>query len=293
MFETVLIPSDLFTSVGSFPACLQGAKALGIKRAVLVHPLPKEVPGGAASLLRGLVLPPLEEQRKKLEALGLAVSVETPEGDPVQVVMDVAYRERADLIAVSRFSPGLFQEMLVHPLADGLLHQAHHPLLALGCGAGDTQTCRPMDQVFGGRILWATDFSTRAAAGFALLEKIVSRTRAEAVLFHVQERRRILPYLEARLPEFDRTDRERLESLAARLRAAGARAVTCEVELGNAGSAIVEKARSLPATLVVLGTQGRDWTGELLLGSVAHHVARRALCPVLLVPGQGRPPDPR
>lgn len=288
MFETVLIPSDLFTPVGLFPACFRGAQALGIKRAVLVHPLPKEAPGGAASLLRGLALPPLEEQRKKLVDLGLEVSVETPEGDPVQAVMDVAYRERADLIAVSRFSPGLFQEMLVHPLADGLLHQARHPLLGLGCG-GEAAACRPMDQVFGGRILWATDFSASAAAGFALLERIVARTGAEAVLFHVQERGRLLPYLEARLPEFDRIDRERLEALAQRLRSAGARAVTCELELARPGPAIVEKVRSTLFTLVVLGTQGRGWTEEFLLGSVAHHVARHVPSPVLLVPGGGEP----
>lgn len=287
MFETVLIPSDLFTPVTSFPACFQGAPSLGVQRAVLVHPLPKQALGGAASLLRGLALPPLEEQRKKLEALGLTVAVETPEGDPVQMILDTAYREKADLIAVSRFSPGLFQEFLVHPLADGLLHQARHPLLGLGCGGSEVPACRPLDQVFGGRILWATDFSRCAAAGFALLERIVARTGAEAVLFHVQERGRLLPHVEARLSEFDRTDRERLEALAERLRSAGSRAVTCEVELGRAGPTIVEKARSFFATLVVLGTQGRDWTEELLVGSVAHHVARHAPSPVLLVPGRG------
>lgn len=284
MFETVLIPSDLFTPITSFPACFQGAADLGVKRAVLVHPISTRATADAASLLRGLVLPPLDKQRKKLEALGLAVSVETPTGDPVQAILEVAYRERVDLIAVSRFSPGLFQEFLVHPLADGLLHQARYPLLGLGCGGADA-ACRPLGQLFGGRLLWATDFSSCAEAALAQMERIVARTGAEAVLFHVQERKRILPYLAERLPEFDQIDRERLEGFADRLRTAGARAVTCEVELGYAGPAIVEKARSLFATLVVLGTQGRDWTKELLVGSVAHHVARHAPCAVLLVPG--------
>ncbi|MCH8476043.1 MAG: universal stress protein [Opitutales bacterium] len=36
--------------------------------------------------------------------------------------------------------------------------------------------------------------------------------------------------------------------------------------------------------LVVMGTQGRSFSGELFLGSVSHHVARASSAPVLLVP---------
>ena len=38
--------------------------------------------------------------------------------------------------------------------------------------------------------------------------------------------------------------------------------------------------------MVVMGTQGRGFFGELLLGSVSHAVARQATVPVLLVPAK-------
>ncbi len=48
-------------------------------------------------------------------------------------------------------------------------------------------------------------------------------------------------------------------------------------------TAIVEKARSLEAELVVMGTHGRSGLSHLLMGSVAEKVLRQAPCPVLVV----------
>ncbi len=46
---------------------------------------------------------------------------------------------------------------------------------------------------------------------------------------------------------------------------------------------ILEQARDLDATLVVLGSRGLGTLGGLLLGSVAHKVLQLASCPVLVV----------
>jgi nucleotide-binding universal stress UspA family protein len=288
MFRTILLPSDLFVVAPGFPGCLRGATAIGVEAAHLVQAIPPVAFGRAASLLRGLAQPALDEQKAKLQALGLRVEVHTPQGEPVAAILHVAGREKIGMIAVSSFSTGLFVEALVHPLADALLHQCAFPLLGLGC-RGDGDACLPLDQVFGGRVLFPTDFSGCAAHALERLREIVARTGAEVVAMHVQEKRRIFPYLADRLEEFDRTDRERLENLGRDLRTAGARAVGQEVELGHAGPAICDAARRLAATLVVLGTRGRGWGEELFVGSVAHHVARHAPCPVLLVPGIRQP----
>lgn len=283
MFGTILVPSDLFGAAPGFPRCLRGADALGVETVHLVQPIPPAAFGRAASLLRGVARPILEEQKAQLEVLGLRVVIHTPQGELVSAILSVADREKAGMIAVSSFATGLFVEALVDPLADALLHQSAFPLLGLGCRE-DAETCRPLDQVFGGRLLFATDFSRCADEARGRVGEIVARTGAEVVVLHVQETRRIFPHLADRLEEFDRTDRERLEVLGRDLRAAGARAVREEVELGRAGPAICEAARRLAATLVVLGTRGRGWGEELFVGSVAHHVARHAPCPVLLVP---------
>jgi nucleotide-binding universal stress UspA family protein len=56
------------------------------------------------------------------------------------------------------------------------------------------------------------------------------------------------------------------------------------LEMGDARDVILQHAKSLPADLIVVGTHGRRGFQHLLLGSVAEAIARRAACPVLIVP---------
>ena len=53
---------------------------------------------------------------------------------------------------------------------------------------------------------------------------------------------------------------------------------------GNSVARILERARSLPADLIVMGTHGRGGFERLILGSVTERILRKAKCPVLTVP---------
>ena len=60
------------------------------------------------------------------------------------------------------------------------------------------------------------------------------------------------------------------------------------VEGGRPAKQILERARSLPADLVVIGTHGAGGFEHLVLGSVTDKVLRQAACPVLTVPPHAR-----
>jgi nucleotide-binding universal stress UspA family protein len=60
--------------------------------------------------------------------------------------------------------------------------------------------------------------------------------------------------------------------------------VDTEVAMGHIAGTIVERAASLPADLLVIGTHGRSGFERLVLGSVAERVVRHAPCPVLTIP---------
>jgi nucleotide-binding universal stress UspA family protein len=55
-------------------------------------------------------------------------------------------------------------------------------------------------------------------------------------------------------------------------------------EGGGTASHIVERARTLPADLIVMGTHGLSGFERLMLGSITEKVLRKAPCPVLTVP---------
>jgi nucleotide-binding universal stress UspA family protein len=62
------------------------------------------------------------------------------------------------------------------------------------------------------------------------------------------------------------------------------------VDQGPATWCILDRASSMPADLIVIGTHGHGGVDRLLLGSVTEKVMRRATCPVMTVPPAAEPP---
>jgi nucleotide-binding universal stress UspA family protein len=61
-------------------------------------------------------------------------------------------------------------------------------------------------------------------------------------------------------------------------------AVDVLIDVGQPARHILDRAASLPADLIVMGTHGSSGFEHLVLGSVAEKVLRKAACPVLTVP---------
>jgi nucleotide-binding universal stress UspA family protein len=77
--------------------------------------------------------------------------------------------------------------------------------------------------------------------------------------------------------------RERLEKFSAPAVAAGV-AVRTVIDEGEVPESILREARRTPGCLIVLGTHGHGGFENLVLGSVAEKVLRKAPCPVLTIP---------
>jgi nucleotide-binding universal stress UspA family protein len=152
-------------------------------------------------------------------------------------------------------------------------------------------------------ILYATDGSAHAAAAGELLGgwPLAGRARAVALtvvpplpLFSPELLSPASPGASA-LPEIvarETLQAERIaEEAALPLRERGL-AVESRVRHGSPAEEILKAAAELRCDLVALGARGHSALSELLIGSVSHHVARHAGCPVLVArDGQptGRP----
>lgn len=101
---------------------------------------------------------------------------------------------------------------------------------------------------------------------------LAARARAQVELIFVREQ----PLAEMPLecpPQLE----ERLQALSARLNA------PLTLARGNPAEEILNRAESIQADLVVMGTHGRRGISRWLIGSVADKVMRHAVCPVFLV----------
>jgi nucleotide-binding universal stress UspA family protein len=141
------------------------------------------------------------------------------------------------------------------------------------------------------RILVPIDFSEPSDQAFAYAKRFAEQVHASVHLVHALEdryvaasftagmyathpvslRTSLLQEAEQRLAErFPVDERERFNG-------------TIDVILGPPDGSIVERADSLDANLIVMGTHGRGGVAHLLLGSVAERVVRHARCPVLTI----------
>lgn len=137
-------------------------------------------------------------------------------------------------------------------------------------------------------ILVPVDFSNGSARAVDKAVTLASALGADIELFHAYQ----LPVLA--LPDSsvtvsptyvaDLTDRAQRELNHHRDRLAEqGLTVTTKLLEGNPADAIVQRAESLPAMMIVLGTHGRSGFKRFLLGSTAERVVRTATVPVLTV----------
>lgn len=84
-------------------------------------------------------------------------------------------------------------------------------------------------------------------------------------------------------PDLTQVATQRLEKLAGPLRASG-RDVSCQAVLGMAVDEIVERAKTLHADYIILGSHGHGAIFHLFSGSVVNGVLKHSPVPVLVVP---------
>jgi len=140
------------------------------------------------------------------------------------------------------------------------------------------------------RILCPTDLSDIAPRAFDHALALARFHQAEVELAYVSEPLLPGPVAPASYPPWAVLDpavrgrlRSALEALAAPASALGI-PVRIEVHEGRVVVEILERARSWPADVVVMGTHGRGGFERWVLGSVTEKVLRKAPCPVLTVP---------
>jgi nucleotide-binding universal stress UspA family protein len=131
------------------------------------------------------------------------------------------------------------------------------------------------------RILLAVDQSEHARKAVAAAVELARAGGGTVYVLHAQE----VVLATARVVDDSVEEAERLVAgVVEELRQAG---VTAEGSVrstsGGPARTILERARDLDATLIVLGSRGLGALGGLLLGSVAHKIIQLASCPVLVV----------
>lgn len=287
MFTSVLVATDLSDASDHILACVSPLHALGAERALLVYCLGIRHLVEMQHLLAPMVEPKLRAQKAILEKAGFRVTVEITPGLPQHEINRVADERDCSLIVVGTHGQTMSGEIHLGGVASEIIHNIRKPILLVRLKitiAQDRQVCEAICTNMMDHVLFPTDFSDNAEYAFRTVRELAGHGVKRITLMHVQDSARIGKHLEHRLAEFNEIDRERLDRLKAELTGRGSADVRCEITYGSPVTEILKRAGADGTSLIVMGSQGRGYIGDLFLGSVSHNVARHAGVPVLLVP---------
>ncbi len=227
----------------------------------------------------------------------VATQVDYDTKTPVpQRMLNAARRAGAGYIIIANRGHSKLREALLGSTVTVLLQQSNLPVFLIKLRedtAGDSNetrlrcntSCHDALQ----HILYPTDFSDTARYAFETLSRMAAGPTERITLFHVQAKGQVDLTNAAQLEEFNRIDRERLQSLSRELQEQARVDVDIALSQGSPAQLIVDKARSVSATMIVMGSQGRGYISDLFLGGVTYNVLRDTLVPVLVIPA--RNPD--
>jgi nucleotide-binding universal stress UspA family protein len=216
-------------------------------------------------------------------------------GRPFEEICRVAREIEADLIILATRGHGGLRRVVLGSTAERVIRYAPCPVL-IPRGKCYRATLANLDRnrVAIRQILVPVDFSDSSIAGVRCAIYLADAFKARLHLLHA-----VYPHAEA--SGQDRVSANLLSVAAAGQLAAGKEmkdfkrrhipgSVACatEVRTGYPIDQICEESGRPGIDLVVLSTHGRTGLRHALLGSVAEHVARYAVCPVLIVPSKRR-----
>jgi nucleotide-binding universal stress UspA family protein len=220
------------------------------------------------------------------------VAVEILDGEPVETIVQIAARHRADLIVLASHGRGTTGRFVFGSVADRVAQLSPVPILIV----------RPHDAVADvgpvrfKRVLLPLDGSELAKTALPIGATLARAMNVPVVLIQaIDILLRVAPYPGAYAPPPDliqEAEARAADSLAesvSLLNGAGVRTVV-ELRVGQAFDTIAGIAT--PGDIVVMASHGRGGIRRWLLGSVAEKLIRSGPVPVMIVPVAERTSSP-
>ena len=222
-----------------------------------------------------------EEQRSTLDRLRLGLEnaniapreIIVP-GDPADEISKAAEREAVDLIAMASSGKGRAKELVVGSTSFKVVRSATRPVLL----NKTTKEGRPEKTLFQ-RVLVPLDLTTCSEIDENVLPKLIDLGLSEAVLFHV------VPSTEYSLDDEGRFEQvtTMLDERKERLLGQGCK-ITTHVHFGTVSYNILEAAREVEASIIIMGLHRRSLLREVAVGGNFEEVIRKSPLPVMVVP---------
>ncbi len=230
----------------------------------------------------------VESVRSRLGGTGAAPAVRLVEGAPARALMEIAERERAELLVVGSRGRGSLRSAVLGSVSRELAARAPCPVVIVPSGEGSAAAVSG-DKDADGSVVCGVDGSDQALAAAALAGRLASRLGTRLVLVHARQNlRAVAAYPGARSTTPPVTGQEdAVQGLVDKViedaeHAAGVSAVGV-VEPGPPAEVLETVADREKAQLIVIAARGVGALRAALLGSVAADLPAATARPVVVL----------
>jgi nucleotide-binding universal stress UspA family protein len=224
----------------------------------------------------------LKEEKHHLESLNTDLKVTTmvkASSDIPGAIIETADEQEVSLIAVGARGNSVVEGILLGSVSTAILRRSRtnvlvlrHKLVEDMAGKRHELSC----PVILARILCPTDFSSFSDRAISLVS--TTKGTGEIILLNVVSHGET----ESEIKNAVEDAKERIEKIRGDLSVQGIKARS-RVRIGNPASEIIEVADEEDVSLIWIGSQGKGWFKELLIGSTAYDVAMNARKPVIII----------
>ncbi len=268
-------------------------KEIGLKEVVLTYVIPRDevgfVPYGGymkdeEERLREQARIRFEDWQEAITQEGIESKIRIEVGNPIPQLYRIAEEEKVDLIIAGRKKRTALEKVYVGSHTLDLIRRTSIPVLISKYMVrfeweGELIT-KVNDHIFA-KPLFATDWSKPSEKALKLVSSFKGLTD-KVMVTHIIGVKISKNLDKSELRRIERESKERLGNYCDTLKKAGLKAEP-HLFSGRSSAEIIRVAREHKATMIVMGTTGKDRLREFWLGSVSHRVAEASELPVLLV----------
>ena len=268
MISHLLLPTDFSESGEELVEKITFFQDLGARKVTLLHVRRVSYPTPDSPTEDEYYVWKLKKLATELKEEGWEVRTRCDEGRPALRIAEIAKELNVDVIVMTNHGHGQLKEVMIGSVAMEVLERAKTPVFlhsndeAAATGQGDT-------------VIHPTDFSASADLALEWVQQLAAANEQRVLLLNARDQGSISTSDNAQ---------KNLEYRRKNLVEGGVKKVETQILEGRPGRVIPETISRTPGALVVMGSHGKGWLGDLLLGSVARRVARRGTHHVLLTP---------
>lgn len=221
-----------------------------------------------------------EEWQEALQQKDINSKVYIEVGRPVGKILSVAEKEKVDFIVAGRKKRKGLERLYMGSSMLNLVRLSKFPIMVFKYMADFERDGQIFTRLNDGpfeRPLVATDWSKPSDKALEYVFKFKGLIKEVDVLHVLSE--------ELSKERFDKAkveNEEKFKTWASKFEKEGIKA-NFHLGIGRAASTILDMTRAYHATMIIMGTTGKDGWKQFWLGSAPHHLAELAEVPVLLM----------